>query len=1024
MRPTLATSIFIEAALRSEPITIHGSGTQTRCFTHVSDIAEGIRVVMQRAEFCGVINIADDREYSVLDLARIAMKVTGATVELRHTHDRAGQIFRSKIDNTRLRGLGWEPIMCLESGLRGVVTERAEPVPRSMHPEKGKFTSQDTLIVACTCPIIQTQLPSGAVGEQELGSTVWMANEVFPDGTQIVMQTAGDLRSREVAVRIHSECLFGDVLGSRKCDCGAQRDRFRKEMLRNAGVFAYVKGHEGRGAGLEAKLAAYAAVEAEPALHHNDALLLAGATSIDDRTYDAAAELILRVVLGEIQSCAPIDAQSPPSETTLVVHSNNADKVAAVRRALARRARCSHVSVRQQELPAGLHQNRHNEKYLLEKARDNGQHGLLVEPSSYEVCHPAVDDLPGVRTSINCVSFEPSDPCRLTFFQKHGWVVLRNVIPPETVSAVVVQYETMIHTQYAELEHAFGVGQSYEEYRNEISQHRDVFLQGGPFHDLIFSEEESGLHSLAQSAMAEAELACQMGGTSWSIAKGGPATEASGLEWNGIKLLHDHIIAKPAGANVSKKIPLHQDTMFWPVDTVGCSSWTALEAVEVGGGCLEVVELPHAPHLTGHCSPPVDFMADETETLSHLLAQCGDEKPTRWLLPVQPGSTILLHSLTWHRSSPNLKEASNRPAHIALWVHPSARWRPDLVPWHPVNEHIPKSCEGQVLAGQRHPTFGEHCDIAGVDQTWRGMEKDLHQSAIKDSGSDISMFDASEVVATQMRNIVMLGGEFEWKGVPLVELLQSTSCREHIAMLSCEKLSHWLNDSNEELKPLLAQSGCKTLADVVLKTLRRLQMSAAAYSQNRSRNVFNDAYMAWWKLAGRQWKALFHEGPFLPDYELDKSHVSTFLSRIDVDPSLYKFSELELLQAVVSRCMSVLPFQNFTMLSQRLNCPKWCLPTLGQIVNDMVNGLGGLCTVRNPFMFLLLKALGFQHVQFISGTMYRWHGTEPRKELPNAHVALLVQLGGEPRAAHVAGSPPPTAVEKELYWLDVGNGHP
>ena len=98
------------------------------------------------------------------------------------------------------------------------------------------------------------------------------------------------------------------------------------------------------------------------------------------------------------------------------------------------------------------------------------------------------------------------------------------------------------------------------------------------------------------------------------------------------------------------------------------------------------------------------------------------------------------------------------------------------------------------------------------------MEKDSHQSAVKDSRSDISMFDASEVVAAQMRNIVMLGGEFEFQGVPLVELLKSRC--EHIVALSCEKLSHWLKDSTEELKPQLVQSGCKTLADFVLKTLR------------------------------------------------------------------------------------------------------------------------------------------------------------------------------------------------------------
>ena len=58
-------------------------------------------------------------------------------------------------------------------------------------------------------------------------------------------------------------------------------------------------------------------------------------------------------------------------------------------------------------------------------------------------------------------------------------------------------------------------------------------------------------------------------------------------EWTGMRLLHDHIIAKPA-KRASKKIPLHQDTMFWPVDVPGCSTWTALTDAPIDGGCMEV----------------------------------------------------------------------------------------------------------------------------------------------------------------------------------------------------------------------------------------------------------------------------------------------------------------------------------------------------------------------------------------------------------------------------------------------------
>lgn len=60
-----------------------------------------------------------------------------------------------------------------------------------------------------------------------------------------------------VLVRVHSECLTGDVLGSRRCDCGPQLDTALARVVREGGVVVYVRGHEGRGVGLAAKLRAY-----------------------------------------------------------------------------------------------------------------------------------------------------------------------------------------------------------------------------------------------------------------------------------------------------------------------------------------------------------------------------------------------------------------------------------------------------------------------------------------------------------------------------------------------------------------------------------------------------------------------------------------------------------------------------------------------------------------------------------------------------------------------------------------------
>jgi 3,4-dihydroxy 2-butanone 4-phosphate synthase/GTP cyclohydrolase II len=59
-------------------------------------------------------------------------------------------------------------------------------------------------------------------------------------------------------VRVHSECLTGDVLGSHRCDCGTQlNDALRQIQSAGRGVVVYLRGHEGRGIGLAHKLMAY-----------------------------------------------------------------------------------------------------------------------------------------------------------------------------------------------------------------------------------------------------------------------------------------------------------------------------------------------------------------------------------------------------------------------------------------------------------------------------------------------------------------------------------------------------------------------------------------------------------------------------------------------------------------------------------------------------------------------------------------------------------------------------------------------
>ena len=80
------------------------------------------------------------------------------------------------------------------------------------------------------------------------------------DGRMHVALVKGEPTGREnVLVRVHSECFTGDILGSTRCDCGAQlHEAMRRVDDEGEGVIVYIRGHEGRGIGLRHKLEAYA----------------------------------------------------------------------------------------------------------------------------------------------------------------------------------------------------------------------------------------------------------------------------------------------------------------------------------------------------------------------------------------------------------------------------------------------------------------------------------------------------------------------------------------------------------------------------------------------------------------------------------------------------------------------------------------------------------------------------------------------------------------------------------------------
>jgi UDP-glucose 4-epimerase len=76
---------FVKAALKNEPVPVHGSGTQSRCFGHVLDVVDALVQLLENPDCFGtVINIGNDEEVSINDLAAKAIKLTGSTSEIQY----------------------------------------------------------------------------------------------------------------------------------------------------------------------------------------------------------------------------------------------------------------------------------------------------------------------------------------------------------------------------------------------------------------------------------------------------------------------------------------------------------------------------------------------------------------------------------------------------------------------------------------------------------------------------------------------------------------------------------------------------------------------------------------------------------------------------------------------------------------------------------------------------------------------------------------------------------------------------
>jgi UDP-glucuronate decarboxylase len=116
-------SNFIVQALLGEPITIYGDGSQTRSFCHVDDLIDGMMKLMASPDdVIGPINIGNTREFTILELAKLVIEITGSRSEIVRRPLPGDDPRQRQPDITRAREkLGWEPRVPLRDGLTRTV---------------------------------------------------------------------------------------------------------------------------------------------------------------------------------------------------------------------------------------------------------------------------------------------------------------------------------------------------------------------------------------------------------------------------------------------------------------------------------------------------------------------------------------------------------------------------------------------------------------------------------------------------------------------------------------------------------------------------------------------------------------------------------------------------------------------------------------------------------------------------------------------------------------------------------------